>query len=96
MLNSNISPTCPYNIVNFGLLAAEIVLHGSGSGKILWDSRRTPAGSGSFFIKSRGNSSSSSAICGSPSGAGYISTGFPPASTISPSMPLSLGINPGQ
>jgi len=25
MLNSNISPTCPDNVVNFGLLAAEIV-----------------------------------------------------------------------
>jgi len=25
MLNSNISPTCPYNMVDFGLLAAEIV-----------------------------------------------------------------------
>jgi len=25
LLNSNISPTCPYNMVNFGLLAAEIV-----------------------------------------------------------------------
>jgi len=25
LLSSNISPTCPYNIVNFGLLAAEIV-----------------------------------------------------------------------
>ena len=25
LLNSNISPTCPYNIVNFGLLASEIV-----------------------------------------------------------------------
>jgi len=24
-LNSNISPTCPYNMVNFGLLAAEII-----------------------------------------------------------------------
>ena len=24
MLNSNISPTCPYNMVNFGPLAAEI------------------------------------------------------------------------
>jgi len=23
-LNSNVSPTCPHNIVNFGLLAAEI------------------------------------------------------------------------
>ena len=27
MLNSNISPTCPYNMVNFGPLVAEI---GSG------------------------------------------------------------------
>jgi len=26
LLNSNISPTCPYNMANFGLLAAEIVL----------------------------------------------------------------------
>jgi len=25
LLSSNISPTCPYNIVNFGLLAAEIL-----------------------------------------------------------------------
>jgi len=25
LLNSNISPTCPYNMVNFGPLAAEIV-----------------------------------------------------------------------
>jgi len=25
LLSSNISPTCPYNMVNFGLLAAEIV-----------------------------------------------------------------------
>jgi len=25
VLNSNISPTCPYNMVNFGPLAAEIV-----------------------------------------------------------------------
>jgi len=25
LLSSSISPTCPYNIVNFGLLAAEIV-----------------------------------------------------------------------
>jgi len=25
LLNTNISPTCPYNMVNFGLLAAEIV-----------------------------------------------------------------------
>jgi len=25
LLNSNISPTCPYNMVNFSLLAAEIV-----------------------------------------------------------------------
>jgi len=25
LLNSNISPTCPYNMVNFGLLAAEII-----------------------------------------------------------------------
>jgi len=25
MLNSNISPTCPWSMVNFGLLAAEIV-----------------------------------------------------------------------
>jgi len=25
LLSSNISPICPYNIVNFGLLAAEIV-----------------------------------------------------------------------
>jgi len=25
LLNSNIVPTCPYNMVNFGLLAAEIV-----------------------------------------------------------------------
>jgi len=25
LLNSNISPTCPYNMVNFGLLAADIV-----------------------------------------------------------------------
>jgi len=24
LLNSNISPTCPYNMVNFGLLVAEI------------------------------------------------------------------------
>jgi len=29
LLNSNISPTCPYNIVNFGLLAAEI-------GSLVW------------------------------------------------------------
>jgi len=33
LLNSNISPTCPYNIVNFGLLAAEIF-------SLVWD---TPA-----------------------------------------------------
>jgi len=26
LLSSNISPTCPYNIVNFGSLAAEIIL----------------------------------------------------------------------
>jgi len=26
LLNSNTCPTCPYNMVNFGLLAAEIVL----------------------------------------------------------------------
>jgi len=26
LLNSKVSPTCPYNMVNFGLLAAEIVL----------------------------------------------------------------------
>ena len=26
LLSSNISPTCPYNMVNFGPLAAEIVL----------------------------------------------------------------------
>jgi len=25
LLSSNISPTCPYNMVNFGLLTAEIV-----------------------------------------------------------------------
>jgi len=25
LLNNNISPTCPYNMVNFGPLAAEIV-----------------------------------------------------------------------
>ena len=25
LLNSNMFPTCPYNIVNFGLLAAEII-----------------------------------------------------------------------
>ena len=25
LLNSNISPTCPYNMVNFGVIAAEIV-----------------------------------------------------------------------
>jgi len=25
LLNSNVSPTCPYNMVNFGLLVAEIV-----------------------------------------------------------------------
>jgi len=25
LLSSNISPTCPYNMVNFGLLAAEII-----------------------------------------------------------------------
>jgi len=25
LLNSNVSPTCPYNMVNFGLLAAEII-----------------------------------------------------------------------
>ena len=25
LLNSNVSPICPYNMVNFGLLAAEIV-----------------------------------------------------------------------
>jgi len=26
LLNRNISPTCPHNMVNFGLLAAEIIL----------------------------------------------------------------------
>ena len=65
---------------------------GVGAVKSCW----IPAGLLAFLIKSRGNSGSGSAICGSPAGAGYISTGFPPASTISPSMPLSLGINPGQ
>jgi len=30
-LNSNIFPTCPYNMVNFGLLAAEIVSLVSGT-----------------------------------------------------------------
>jgi len=25
LLNSNITPTCPYNMVNFGPLAAEVV-----------------------------------------------------------------------
>jgi len=29
LLNSNISPACPYNMVNFGLLAAEI-------GSLVW------------------------------------------------------------
>jgi len=40
LLNSNISPTCPYNMVNFGLLAAEIVL-------LVWD---TPANFNVFRI----------------------------------------------
>jgi len=40
LLSSNISPTCPYNMVNFGLLAAEI-----GSG--VWD---TPANFNGFRV----------------------------------------------
>jgi len=40
MLNSNISPTCPYNMVNFGLLAAEI-------GSLVWG---TPANFNGFRV----------------------------------------------
>ena len=40
LLNSNISPTCPYNMVNFGLLAAEIIL-------LVWG---TPANFNGFCV----------------------------------------------
>ena len=40
LLNSNISPTCPDNIVNFGPLAAEIV-------SLVWD---TPANFNGFRV----------------------------------------------
>jgi len=40
LLNSNTSPTCPYNLVNFGLLAAEIV-------SLVWG---TPANFNGFRI----------------------------------------------
>jgi len=39
-LNSNISPTCPYNMVNFGLLTAEIV-------SLVWG---TPANFNGFHV----------------------------------------------
>jgi len=39
-LNSNISPTCPYNMVNFGLLTAEIV-------SLVWG---TPANFNGFCV----------------------------------------------
>jgi len=40
LLNSNISPTCPYNMVNFGPLAAEI-------GSLVWG---TPANVNGFRV----------------------------------------------
>ena len=40
LLSSNISPTCPYNVVNFGLLVAEIV-------SLVWG---TPANFNGFRI----------------------------------------------
>jgi len=40
LLNSNISPTCPYNMVNFGPLAAEI----------LWRIWGTPANFNGFRV----------------------------------------------
>jgi len=40
LLNSNISPTCPYNMVNFGPLGAEI-------GLLVWG---TPANFNGFCI----------------------------------------------
>ena len=40
LLSSNISPTCPYNTVNFGLLAVEIV-------SLVWG---TPANFNGFRI----------------------------------------------
>jgi len=40
LLNSSISPTCPYNMVNFGLLAAEIV-------SLVWG---TPANFNGFHV----------------------------------------------
>jgi len=40
LLNSNISPTCPYNMVNFGPLVAEI-------GSLVW---RTPANFNGFRV----------------------------------------------
>jgi len=43
LLNSNISPTCPYNMVNFGPPAAEIV-------SLVWD---TPANFNGFRVWQR-------------------------------------------
>jgi len=40
LLNRNISPTCPYNMVNFGLLTAEII-------SLVW---RTPANVNGFRV----------------------------------------------
>jgi len=40
LINSNISPTCPYNMVNFGLLAAQII-------SLLWG---TPANFNGFHV----------------------------------------------
>ena len=40
LLNTNVSPTCPYNIVNFGLLAAEIC----------WQVWGTPANFNGFHV----------------------------------------------
>jgi len=40
-INSNVSPTCPHNMVNFGLLAAEIC----------WRVRGTPANFNGFRVR---------------------------------------------
>jgi len=42
LLNSNISSTCPHNMVNFGILAAEI-------GSVVWGTQRISTGFRSWF-----------------------------------------------
>jgi len=46
LLSSNISPACPYNMVNFGLLVAEIVSLAISTGFASWQHYCTASSSG--------------------------------------------------